>query len=134
MAYVKKSEQQEFESMLKDVENGYLYFKNNYIRYNDFVRFVFKSNISQTDASVNAELDKPNMEFNILEAFISRLCGEFSKMDPSFTVRGKEGIKLLDPRVIELVEAHLKAAFIGGDKMSLSYHLYRLILAALKSF
>jgi hypothetical protein len=69
------------------------------------------------------------MEFNILEAFISRLCGEFSKMDPAFTVRAKEGVKLINPAVIELVEAHLKAAFCGGDKNSLSYHLYRDILS-----
>ena len=129
MAYVKKSDPTELQMMLKDIEHGYLYFKQNYVRYNQFMRFVFKTNIEPSDASVNLELDKPNMEFNILEAFLSRLCGEFSKMDPAFTVRGKEGVKLMNPDVIELVEAHLKAAFIGGDKISLSYHLYRLLLA-----
>lgn len=129
MAYVKKSAWDSFDNIKDDIENGYLYFKNNYIRYNDFIRFVFKSNITPADASVNQQLQKPNLEFNILEAYISRLCGEFSKMDPGFTVRAKEGVQLINPDIIELVEAHLKAAFGDGGKHSLSYHLYRDILA-----
>jgi hypothetical protein len=38
-------------------------------------------------------------------------------------------VKLIDPNIIELVEAHLKAAFGGGATNDLSYHLYRNILA-----
>jgi hypothetical protein len=125
MSYVKKVERNEFDNIKSDIEKGFLYFRPNYERFNKFIRFVFKTSISDSDASVNKEIDKPNMEYNILEAYISRLCGEFSKMDPAFSVRGKEGVKLIDPRVIELVEAHLKAAFLGGDKNSLSYHIYR---------
>lgn len=129
MAYVKKSALDSFDLIRKDIEGGHLYFKKNYKIFNDFLRFVFKSSLTPADRSVNQELQKPNMEFNILEAFISRLCGEFSKMDPAFSVRAKEGVKLINPAVIELVEAHLKAAFCGGDKNSLSYHLYRDILS-----
>jgi len=129
MAYVKKSAIDSFENIRTDIENGSLYFKKNYKTYNDYVRFVFKTCLTPADRSVNQEIQKPNMEFNILEAFISRLCGEFSKMDPAFTVRAKEGVRLINPDVIELVEAHLKAAFCGGDKSSLSYHIYRDILS-----
>jgi len=129
MAYVKKSALSEFDKIKGNIEKGFLYFKKNYTIYNNFIRFVFKTSLTMADMSVNNEIQKPNMEFNILEAFISRLCGEFSKMDPSFTVRAKEGVKLINPLVIELVEAHLKATFCGGDKNSLSYHLYRDILS-----
>ncbi len=129
MAYVKKSALDSFDNIKGDIEKGFLYFKKNYRTYNDFIRFVFKTSLTPADRSVNQDLQKPNMEFNILEAFISRLCGEFSKMDPAFSVRSKEGVKLINPAVIELVEAHLKAAFCGGDKNSLSYHLYRDILS-----
>lgn len=129
MPYVKKSALDSFDNIRGDIEKGYLYFKKNYKLYNDFIRFVFKTSLTPADRSVNQEIQKPNMEFNILEAFISRLCGEFSKMDPAFTVRAKEGVNLINPAVIELVEAHLKAAFCGGDKNSLSYHLYRDILS-----
>jgi hypothetical protein len=129
MAYVKKSATNSFEEIRGDVEKGWLYFKKNYKVFNEFIRFVFKSSLTLADKAVNNELEKPNMEFNILEAFISRLCGEFSKMDAAFTVRGKEGVKLIDPNIIALVEAHLKAAFGGGNTNDLSYHLYRNILS-----
>jgi hypothetical protein len=129
MAYVKKDARDSFDSIKNNIQNGWLYFKKNYITFNDFLKFVFKTSITPADRSVNNELQKPNMEWNILEAFISRLCGEFSKMDPAFSVRGKEGIKLVNPDVIELVEAHLKATFGGGSVNQLSYHLYRNILA-----
>lgn len=129
MAYVKKSATENFESIRGDIEKGWLYFKKNYKVYNDYIRFVFKSSITPADASVNQELQKPNMQWNILEAFVSRLCGEFSKMDPAFSVKAKEGVNLLNPAIIELVEAHLKAAFGGGNTNELSYHLYRNILA-----
>lgn len=126
---ITKSALNEFDTIKADIEKGCMYFKNNYTMYNDFIRFVFKTTMTPQDKSVNLEIDKPNLEFNILESFISRLCGEFSKMDPAFTVRAKEGVKLIDPAIIELVEAHLKACFVGGDKDALSYHLYRDILS-----
>lgn len=129
MAYVKKSATDSFEEIKGDIEKGWLYFKKNYKVFNDYIRFVFKTSLTIADQSVNNELQKPNMEWNILEAFVSRLCGEFSKMDPAFTVRGKEGVKMIDPNVIDLVEAHLKAAFGSGDNSDLSYHLYRNMLS-----
>lgn len=129
MAYVKKSASDSFDDIRGDIEKGWLYFNKNYKIFNEYIRFVFKSSITPADASVNQELQKPNMQWNILEAFISRLCGEFSKMDAGFTVRAKEGVKLLNPDIIELVEAHLKAAFGGGATNELSYHLYRNMLA-----
>ena len=129
MTRIKKSALDSFDEIRSNIENGYLYFKKNYKIYNDFIRFVFKTSITVADREVNQELQKPNMEFNVLEAFISRLCGEFSKMDPAFSVRSKEGVTLINPDVIELVEAHLKAAFCSDDKTSLSYHLYRDILS-----
>lgn len=129
MAQIKKSALDNFDNIKGDIEKGFLYFKKNYKLYNDFIRFVFKTSLTPADRSVNQELQKPNMEFNVLEAYISRLCGEFSKMDPAFNVRAKEGVKLINPDIIELVEAHLKAAFCGSDKISLSYHIYRDILS-----
>lgn len=129
MPYVKKSALSEFDEIRGDIEKGWLFFKNNYRLFNKYLRFVFKTSLEPADRSVNQELQKPNMEWNILEAFISRLCGEFSKMDPAFTVRGKEGVRLIDPDIIALVEAHLKAAFNGNKTDVLSYHLYRNMLA-----
>jgi hypothetical protein len=129
MPRIRQSALNSFDNIKNDIEHGFLYFRKNYTTYNDYMRFVFKTSLTGADRSVNNELQKPNMEFNILEAYISRLCGEFSKMDPAFTVRAKEGVNLINPDIIELVEAHLMAAFSGGDKNSLSYRIYRRILS-----
>jgi hypothetical protein len=129
MAIIKQSAQDNFDGIKRDIENGWLYFKKNYKTFNDFVRFVFKTSLTPGDAAVNQELQKPNMEWNILEAFISRLCGEFSKIDPAFTVRAKDGVTMVNPQVIGLVEAHLKASFGSDNLNTLSYFLYRNLLA-----
>lgn len=129
MGYVKKSERSMFDNIKGDIEKSYSYFQQNFKRYHDFITFIFKTSISPADKSVLQELQKPEMEFNILEAYISRLCGEFSKMDPAFSVRASEGVKLIDPRVIEVVEAHMKASFMGGDRNGLSYQLYKDLLS-----
>ncbi len=129
MARIKRSARGMFDNIKNDIEHGYLYFKKNYESYNNSTRFVFKTSLTLADRSVNDELQKPNMEFNILEAYVSRLCGEFAKMDPAFTVRAKEGVKLINPAIIELVEAHLKAAFKGCGKNSIAYKIYRSLLA-----
>lgn len=129
MAIIKQSAQDNFDGIKRDIENGWLYFKKNYKTFNDFVRFVFKTSLTPGDAAVNQELQKPNMEWNILEAFISRLCGEFSKIDPAFTVRAKDGVTMVNPQVINLVEGHLKAAFGSDNLNTLSYFLYRNLLA-----
>lgn len=129
MAYVRKQNQTQLETIKQNVQRSYEYFQRNYQRYHDFVTVIFNTSLSPADKSVLQELQKPQMQFNVLEAYISRLCGEFSKMDPAFTVRAAEGVQVADPRTIELVEAHMKACFMGGDKDSLSYKLYRDILA-----
>lgn len=129
MSYVKRDASSQLEQIKKNILQSQEYFLKNYQRYNDFITVIFKTSLSPADKSVLQELQRPQMEFNILEAYISRLCGEFSKMDPAFTVRAKEGVRLSDPRVVELVEAHMKACFMGGDKDSLSYKLYRDLLS-----
>jgi len=117
------------EQLQKNVLYSYQYFKRNCERYHEFITTIFKTSLSPADKSVLQELQKPQMQFNVLEAYISRLCGEFSKMDPAFTVRAKDGVQLADLRVIELVEAHMKASIMGGNKDTLSYKLYRDSLA-----
>jgi hypothetical protein len=129
MAYVKISQRSELDGIKDNIQKGWLYFRNNYKIFNDFVRFTFKTTLTPTDRSVNQQLQKPNMEWNIVEAYISRLCGEFSKMEPGFTVRAKEGVNLVNPDVIDLVEAHLRSAFGSSNLNTLSYYIYRNLLS-----
>jgi len=129
MAYVKGDTKDKLDKIKENVRQSHDYFRLNYQRFHDYITFIFKTSLSPADKSVLMEIQKPMMEFNITEAYISRLCGEFSKMDPAFSVRAAEGVQIADPRVIELVEAHMKASFMGKDKDSLSYRLYRDLLS-----
>lgn len=129
MAYVNKEAQGMFDNIKDDIQRSYQYFYRNYQRYHEFMGYIYKTTLTPADRSVLQELQKPAIEFNVLEAYISRLCGEFSKMDPAFSVRASDGVALMDPRIIELVEAHMKAAFTGGDKDALSYSLYKDMLS-----
>lgn len=129
MPYVRNEYKSQLDKIKDDIKRSYQYFRQNYQRYHQFITFIYKTSISPADQSVLLELQKPEVEFNVLEAYISRLCGEFSKMDPSFSVRVSDGVQLTDPRIIEVVEAHMKACFQGGDKDSLSYQIYKDLLA-----
>lgn len=129
MAYVKKEAQSMLDNIKDDIHRSYQYFYRNYQRYHDYMRFIYKTTLTAADRSTLQELQKPIIEFNVLEAYISRLCGEFSKMDPAFSVRAADGVALMNPEVIEVVEAHMKAAFTGGDKDALSYQLYKEMLS-----
>lgn len=123
--YVKKSERGMLENIKDDIQRSHDYFNKNYERFHEYMRFIYKSTLTELERSALNELQKPQIEFNVLEAYISRLCGEFAKMDPAFSVRAGDGIALMNPEIIEVVEAHMKAAFTGGDKDALSYQLYR---------
>jgi hypothetical protein len=118
----------------KKVEESQEYFRENVRRFEKFMRFVFKSSLSDDEASTLADLGKPTIEFNILEAFISRLRGEFAKQAPNLTVRAADGvpISMLTREFIEtidVIESHLRAVFFDGANDMLDYNTYSDLLA-----
>src|SRR5574338_303905 len=91
------------------VEQAYVYFRPNYERFHQFMRFVYKSTLTEDDIAVLMTLGRPQIEFNMMEAYISRLRGEFSRMEPGFVVRAQNGIENVDPKLIDVLEAHFRA-------------------------
>jgi uncharacterized protein YeaO (DUF488 family) len=104
---VAKTYQDELAEIKKNVKNAYEAFKPNYDRFNEFRRFVFDTSLTADDISLLTTLGKPQIEFNISEAYISRLMGEFSKQEPSFTVASEDSDQA-DPRMVSIVEKHLR--------------------------
>lgn len=118
----------------KKVEDWCKYFKGNVNRYDDYMRFVFKSTLTENERQALAETGKPSLEFNVLESFVSKLRGEFAKQQPGLTVRAADGIplRMLTPRfneTRELIEAHLRALFFDGSNDMLEYNIYTDLLA-----
>jgi hypothetical protein len=75
---VAKKHTDKLNEIKKNIERAHEYFIKNVNRFNDFMKFVFQTSLSSDDITKLDVLQKPAIEFNILEAMISRLRGEFA--------------------------------------------------------
>lgn len=129
MGEVAKKYQDKLPELKKTVEQAYIANRANVDRYNEFMRYVFKSTLTDDDIATLADRNMPTVEFNILEAYVNRLRGEFAKQQPSLTVRAADGVSLdmLDESftdTIEVVEAHLRATFLDSSNDMLNYKVF----------
>lgn len=120
---VAKSHQAQLMRLKKDVRNTYNYWKPNYDSFNEFRRFVFDTSLTDDDKMVLDALKKPQIEFNILEAYISRLRGEFSKQEPSVIVTADD-FSNVSAEQIEVVKGHLKHIFFEANRNGCEYSVY----------
>lgn len=115
------------------VECWHEYFKRNNQRFWDFTKFVCVTNISNKERTALQAVGKPQLEFNILEAQVSRLRGEFAKHSPSFEVRLADGVPTYVltrefVETIQIIEGHLMALFGDNTNDALKYKFYSDIL------
>lgn len=119
-----KKIQDELTKLKKLVRNSKNYFNPNYKRFNDFRKFTFETTISKEEREVNNELNRPNIEANVGTAYISRLCGEFSKQEPSIEVSMDEGSNV-DPQIVPVIEGHFRHIMEEAKKANTQYSTYR---------
>lgn len=124
MAVIARKHTSQLDKIKNSVEQAYTYFRPNYQRYHEFKRFVYKSTLTEDDIAVLSTLGRPQIEFNMMEAYISRLRGEFSRMEPGFVVRAQDGFDLVDPKLIDVLEAHFRAILNDSDNDGFSYDVY----------
>lgn len=124
MATIAKKHTSQLEKIKQSVEQAYIYFRPNYERYHQFMRFVYKTTLTEDDIAVLTTLGRPQIEFNMMEAYLSRLRGEFSRMQPGFVVRAQDGFDVVDPKLIEVLEAHFRAILNDSDNDGFSYDVY----------
>lgn len=123
-----KKHQTKLEGMKSNVKRAYECFKNNYDRFNEFRTFVFESSLSADDLTLLATLSRPQLEFNILEAYISRLLGEFAKHEPSIEV-STDNETDTDWRVVKAVEAHIRHILLDSENNHTQYEVYKDLLS-----
>jgi hypothetical protein len=123
-----KSYQDDLPQIKKNIEQSYDYFKPNYDRYHDFRRFVFDTSLSDADISLLKTLQKPQIEFNILEAYVSRLRGEFAKQEPSISVRSSDGAQV-DGATIDTVEGYMRSIIFDANNNQFEYDVYTDLLS-----
>jgi hypothetical protein len=112
----------------KVVRNAHDYFKDNYDTFNDFRRFVFQSCLTDDEITLLMTINRPQLEFNILEAYISRLLGEFSKQEPDIEVNSFDQ-EQADPITVKVVEQHLKHVFMDDNNKHTRYEVYKDLLS-----
>jgi hypothetical protein len=123
-----KRYQEQLPRIKTNVRRAYDYFKPNYDRYNEFRRFVFESCLKEEELTLLTTLSKPQLEFNILEAYISRLLGEFSKQEPDIEVSADDQSKA-DPMMIDIVEQHLRHTLTDSKNHHTRYEVYKDLLS-----
>lgn len=120
--------QDRLESIKKNVKLTYEAFKNNYDRFNEFRIFIFETSLSPDDITLLTNLSKPQIEFNITEAYISRLLGEFSKQEPAISVSAEDDSRA-DPQTIKVVESHIRHVLLDSNNSSVGHEVYKDILS-----
>ncbi len=121
---VAKSYQDRLQEIKVNVKNSYEAFKPNYDRFNEFRRFIFETSLTQDDITLLTTQSKPQLEFNVTEAYISRLMGEFSKQEPSISV-GSEDENLADPKTIDIVERHIRHVLRDSKNQHVRWELMK---------
>lgn len=125
---VAKRYQDSLSRIKKTVRNAHDYFKDNYDRYTEFRKFVFDSSLTNDEITLLMTMGRPQLEFNVLEAYVSRLLGEFSKQEPDIEVNAYDEEKA-DPITIKVVEQHLKHVFMDSNNEHLRYEVYKDLLS-----
>lgn len=125
---VAQRHQDQLARVKKNVKGAYDYFKPNYDRYNEFRRFVFESSLKNEEITLLQTISKPQLEFNILEAYISRLLGEFSKQEPDIEVCADDQNNA-DPMTIKVIEQHLRHTLTDASNHHTKYEVYKDLLS-----
>lgn len=112
----------------KNISTSYLYFEDNYKRFRDFRRFVFCESVTEDQRAMLRRLNRPANEFNILEAFISRLLGEFAKQEPSIIVSPADDAPI-PAEVCDVLEKNIRHVMYDANKNSFAYELYKDLLS-----
>ena len=123
-----KQKETTLERIKTNVRRAYDYFKPNYDRFNDFRLFVFESSLTSDEITLLSTIGKPQLEFNILEAYISRLLGEFSKQEPDIEVNADNPDKA-DPLMIRVIEMHLRHTISDTNNSHTRYEVYKDVLS-----
>lgn len=127
MNNVAKRYQEKLPGIKERIRDSHDYFRENYNRYNEFRRFVFESSLTSAEIQLLASMGRPQLEFNILEAYVSRLLGEFSKQEPDILVHSYD--EEADPVLVDFIQQHLHYVLSDHDNSHLRYEVYKDLLS-----
>lgn len=102
-----KKIQDELPRLKKMVETSYNADKHNYNNFKDWMRFIYDTTIDERTLNYLKAAGKPAIEFNICEAYISRLVGEWDKHQPAIFLEREIDSDITDEE-LEIYEGHIR--------------------------
>src|SRR6185503_5715913 len=115
---------EELSRLCKSVETAYIYFKDNCQRFRDFKNYTFRETLTEQQKGMLTSLNRPQLEFNMGAASVSRKLGEFAMHEPSICVSASEGVPVeLD--TIETVEGNIRHKIHDANKNSFSNEIMK---------
>ncbi len=108
----------------KFITDWHSYFKENFDRFNKLKTFAYVTTLTDTQKKKLGVLQKPAIESNICEPYISRQLGEFAKQEPSFSVSAMDG-QPIAPQEIDFVEGYVRHEMFEANKSSSEYLLFK---------
>lgn len=119
---------------LKDKVRNYVdYWKQNNNRYNEFMSFVFETSLNDDDRNLLSTLGKPDLEFNVMEPFLSKQIGEFAKHEPAINVL-PSGNKKVSAELTEFLEGHLRHIIDENTQDGTQFNLFKEVMGGGFSF
>lgn len=123
---ITKTDKEKLKLLKQNAQESRQFFEENCARWNEFRSFVFRSTLTSDDVTTLNDLQKPVLEFNILEPYVSRLCGEFSKQEPQIGVSASHNVPVpADIQTVNIVEGILRDKFEQLRKKGDSYEVFK---------
>lgn len=114
----------ELQRLKKSVETAYIYFRDNYERFRTFKDYSFRTTLNDSQRGFLTSLGRPQLEYNLGAAAISRKRGEFAMHEPSIIVSPCEGVPV-SQQVIDTVEGSIRYKIHEANRNSFSDEIYK---------
>lgn len=127
---VAKTYQDELPALKKNTENFYNNFRDNFQRFHEDKKFLGVTSLSEADLKILKEMQIPALQFNTLEAYVSRQTGEFGKNEPAITVEKEANVPSdsVTPATVAVVEGSFRAALDEANKNGFADSIYKDLL------
>lgn len=112
------------ERIKKNISTSYNYFNDNYERFREYRIYVYKECLSEQQRAFLRRLNRPLVEFNILEAYLNRIVGEFIQHEPSISCRPAEGVPVSQD-VLNTIDGYYRHLLFDADKDSFSVEIMK---------
>lgn len=123
MVDVAKRYQDQLVRIKKNVLYSRMYFQENNKRFNDHKKFLFYTALNDDMKATLNEIGQPQIECNLLESYVSRMRGEFSKQEPSIEVCADYD-QPVDVNTIQVVENYFRYLEEQARKDGTAYEIY----------